>query len=430
MLLADPHPEECLAIVKSRSTKLWCRKPDDSDFVSVRLGTGTLPFSVILDRPQEQLIEQDELRKKPGEIFHANNMIENMPILCNIRNSCVVGLLGTSEQTRMQLQNMIAHLTTHHCYTELKVVCIYNEKDQAELSWLADLPHTHDESREENYFACTQEKADGLFRTFTESFKKRKQEASENNSYGGDLQFVPYVLFVFFEPKLLKKNNPINQYLFEERSLGVGCLMAAEKMAQLPKQCTEIVDLTNGEGELYNTAHASERQSFRLDKMSTEYRRTFGELMRPLYCDEGIEASSLPKSYTLYQMLGINSMDEYDIGKSWSQTDLLDSNLNPSDFAPTAPIGILENGDQIYFNSPPTAENGGANALVAGAAGAGKSEALWHTNGTAAQSWAFEDAGGGYVFIRSALGTYLDVANGGTANGNNVWVCFSETDIS
>lgn len=376
LLLADPAPEECLATVKTRSTKLWCRVPSDSDFITVRLGTGTVPFSVTLDRPQEQLMEQDELRKKPGEIFRANSMLENMPILCDIRSSGVVGLLGTSEQTRTQLQNMIIHLATHHCCTELKIVCFYNEKDREELSWLADLPHTHDEAWEENYLASTQEEADTLFKTFTESFKQRKQEVNENNSYGGDLQFIPYVLFVFFEPKLLKKNNPINQYLFEERSLGIGCLMAAEKMAQLPKQCTEIVSLSDGEGELYNTARASERQGFRPDDISAAFRRTFGQLIRPLYCDEGIEVSSLPKSYTFYQMLGINSMDEYDIGKSWSKTDLLDAEFKPSLFAPTAPIGILENGNQLFFNSPPIGVNGGPHALVAGTPGAGKSETL------------------------------------------------------
>lgn len=371
MLLADPAPENCLAAVRTRSTALWCREPNDADFVSVRLGTGSVPFTVALDCPKEQLMEEDELRKKPGEIFRANSTIEGMPVCCDIRSSGVVGVLGTPEQTRAQLQNMILHLTTHHCYTELKIVCFYDEKDREELSWLADLPHTRVSPEEGTYLASTQEEADELFRAFTEQFREREQEVRENGSYGSDPMFVPYVLFVFFEPKLLKKSDPINRYLFMERGIGAGCLMAAQKMAQLPKQCTEIVTLTEDGGEIYNTARASERRSFRMDVTAPSLRRTFAQAMRPLRCDEGLAVSALPGSYTLYQMLGVDAMAAYDIKKVWKASDLLTSRL-----APSAPIGILENGEQILFNSPPTGDNGGAHALVAGTTGSGKSEVL------------------------------------------------------
>ena len=371
MLMADPSPESCLAAVRTRSTTLWCREPSDSDFLSVRLGTGAVPFSVSLDRPREQLMEEDELKKKPGEIYRNNITIEGMPVLCDIRSCGVVGLLGNPDMTRTQLQNMILHLATHHCCTELKLVCFYNEEDQEELSWLADLPHTHGVGQDERYLASTQEEADSLFRSFTEVFKQRKQELQENSSYGSDPVFMPYVLFVFFEPKLLKKADQINQFLWGEHGLGLGCLMAAQKIAQLPKQCTEIITLSGREGEIYNTARASERRRFRADDIPTATRQAFGRWIRPLYCDESIDTVTLPKSYSLYQMLGIDTMAAYDIGKHWASSDILTSEL-----APSAPIGILENGDQIFFNSPPTADNGGAHALVAGTAGSGKSEML------------------------------------------------------
>lgn len=371
MLLADPSLEDCLVAVRSRSTALWCRKPNDTDFISVRLGTGEIPFSVRIECPREQLMEEDELKKKPSEIYRANKTIENMPVICDVRGSGLVGLLGTPELTRAQLQNMILHLTTHHCNTELKLVCFCGEDDKEELSWIEDLPHTHGETKEEVYLASTQEEADALFHSFTELFKQRKQEAQENSSYGNTPLYIPYILFIFFEPNLLKKADPINQYLFTERELGIGCLMAVQKIAQLPKQCTEIIALTDSKGEVYNTSHASERQVFTPDVTSLLFRRMFGQSMQPLYCDEGIVTSSFPRSYTFYQMLGIKNISEYDIGNSWHASDLL-----KSDLAPSAPIGILESGEQIFFNSPPTGDNGGAHALVAGTNGSGKSETL------------------------------------------------------
>ena len=37
---------------------------------------------------------------------------------------------------------------------------------------------------------------------------------------------------------------------------------------------------------------------------------------------------------------------------------------------------LVPSGEQIFFNSPPTGDNGGAHALVAGTNGSGKSETL------------------------------------------------------
>ena len=88
-----------------------------------------------------------------------------------------------------------------------------------------------------------------------------------------------------------------------EHGLGVSCIMSAQKIAQLPKQCTEIITIEDNGGEIYNTAHASDRQSFRMDDVSKSLRGAFSSAMRPLYCDEGIAVSSLAQSYTLYQML-------------------------------------------------------------------------------------------------------------------------------
>lgn len=45
---------------------------------------------------------------------------------------------------------------------------------------------------------------------------------------------------------------------------------------------------------------------------------------------------------------------------------------------------------------------------------------LWGDNNLA-QKWVFEDAGNGYVYIRSKLGTYLDVSYESTTDGTNLW---------
>ncbi len=372
MLLADPAPEKCLEAVNGRSTSLWCREPGNADFVSVRIGTGRVRLSTTLEyRKNETLDAEKDLKQAADEAFNAGISIENAPICCDIRGRGIVGVLGEEDSVRRELQNMIFHLSANHCYTDLRLVCVCDEKDRAELAWLNDLPHTHGASDEESLITYTQEEANELFKSLCEMFKERKKEAGEESSYGTEKQFLPYMLFILFEPKYLKKSDPINQYLFMEQGLGIGCVMAAQKMQQLPKQCTEIITIADGEGEIYNTASATERRYFIADKISPELTREFGQAMRPLYCDENIDVNALPMSYTLYQMLGVSSMSEYDIGRVWASSDILSSKL-----APSAPFGVLENENKVFFNSPPTGDNGGAHALIAGATGSGKSEFL------------------------------------------------------
>lgn len=371
MLQDDPDPEECLSYVESRNRRLWCRDSYDSDFLSVRIGTGTAPFSVTLDPARESLADEDDLQQIPMEIFRRYSAIRDMPVVCDIRKSGIVGVLGRPEQRQEQIQNMLFHLATHHSCTELKLVCFFGKENEEARKWLSRLPHTHGQSSAESYLAASQEEADALFRSFTEVFKRRRQEADEKDSYGREQVFLPYILFVFFESGMLKKADPINQYLFMEKGIGVGCLMAAQTISQLPKQCTKIVSLKNDGGEMYNTERASEARAFLPDRITAELREAFGNAMEPLYCDEGLSVNTLPGKYTFYQMLGINSISEYDIGAHWSASDLTVSGL-----APSAAIGVRENGDKIWFHSPPTGENGGPHALVAGATGSGKSEVL------------------------------------------------------
>lgn len=75
--------------------------------------------------------------------------------------------------------------------------------------------------------------------------------------------------------------------------------------------------------------------------------------------------------------------------------------------------------DSLYYVLTPL-----HSGLALDVAGAGRASPtnVWQypINGTQAQKWCFEDAGNGYVYIRSGIGNYLDVNGAGTANGTNI----------
>lgn len=70
----------------------------DSDFMSVRLGTGKIPASFEIRAPKEAIsLEDDELKKRPEEIQQKYCTVSNAPIICSILEIRFAGLLGVMQ---------------------------------------------------------------------------------------------------------------------------------------------------------------------------------------------------------------------------------------------------------------------------------------------------------------------------------------------
>ncbi|MBR5021015.1 MAG: RICIN domain-containing protein [Oscillospiraceae bacterium] len=72
-------------------------------------------------------------------------------------------------------------------------------------------------------------------------------------------------------------------------------------------------------------------------------------------------------------------------------------------------------------------QSGKALDVSNGTAKCGQNVWQYEVNGTNAQKWYLEDAGNGCYYIRSALGYYLDVNGGNTADGTNIQIWTGKT---
>ncbi len=367
MLLADPKTSDCLEIVKRRQPRLWERSPEDPDFVNVRIGQGPVDLALKIIVPKEGIsLEEDSLRARPREIQKKYSVIEPAPISCDIFKAQICGIVGSHTDTQALAKNLIIQLATHHCYTEVRMICVYNPGDESRLGWIKDLPHFQDDIRKESYTATSKAEAKELFRHFSDVFKQRKIAGLENTSYGKAPLYLPYYLFIILEPSFLEKNDPINEYLFLSRDLGVGCMMTVQEVSQLPKECRELIEIRGRNGHIFNTDHASKKQPFVLDDFPEADYEIFGRSMKPLCCEEGILKETLPQSYSFYEMLGVSGIQEYDIGGNWSASRVGKTLA--------ASVGISESGNSVYLDLH---EKGhGPHGLVAGTTGSGKSELL------------------------------------------------------
>lgn len=365
---AAPDTDSCFSIVRQRDRRLWERRPQDQDFLSLRLGSGEVDSSLRVNAPREELsLEDDELKRRPQAIAKRYRQIQGAPILCDMLRGQVCGIVGSRRDALRLLNNMTVQFATLHCYTESKAVFLCDEMDKETLGWVQRLPHTSRGEGEGSYAVFSREEASRLLQDFSVFLKNRRQELEgEDNSYGKASIPLPYYLFVIGQPAFLGRNDPINQYLFQSRNLGVGVILVVEEMVQLPKECNLIVEIKGDQGVLYHKDNAARRQKFQVDSAEPDRFRTFSQRLSRITCDEEKEKQSLPKQYTLFQMLGLSQALDYPIAQRWRPKEKLDSL--------SAPLGVGESGQLISLDLHERAH--GPHGLVAGTTGSGKSEIL------------------------------------------------------
>ena len=367
LLKSDPEVQDCIDIARYRSPALWQRRPSDEDFVMARVGQGDVNLSVKITVPKSGFsLESDPRYDKAEQLRKEYEVIKDAPIICDLSDGKICGVIGNHEEILPFFENLFVQLCTLHCYTELKILCIYDKKDEQELKWIQSIPHFQNDERSISFTACSVEAANELFKAFSEQLKQRKLMQLEDNSFGAKKTFLPHILVAVLQPSYLDKRNPINEYLFRTKEIGASLILSAETFAQLPKECNQVIELEETSGELYTPSNEDVRKAFVLDSAETKDYLFFSECLRDLYCEDESIADSIPTKYTFFEMYGIHSADELDLRALWEHSNILESM--------SVPIGIGEGGKPISLDLH---ERGhGPHGLVAGTTGSGKSELL------------------------------------------------------
>lgn len=367
--LADPDINECFSIAVKRARRMWERRPSDKDFMNIRIGNGEIDFSMKISIPKSSLsLEEDDLKNRPQEIYDKYCKVQNAPITFSMQEYPICGVVGNYNDTNKLICNMVAQVATHHCYTDVKIVFVNDKTKAQDLEWVKYLPHSYSDDRTQPFIAETKAEAEAYFKNFDDLFKRRKMSNSEDNSYGKKAMQLPYYLFVITAPEFLSKKNPMNDYLFRSKNLGlgIGVILAVEDKVQLPPECERIIEINRKKGAVYNTNTASQKQEFVLDASTSAGFVKFGKALMPVFCEDTNTKNALPKKYSFYEMLGIKSAEELNIGANWANSDIENT--------VSAPLGIYGRNELLYLDLHENVH--GPHGLVVGMTGSGKSEVV------------------------------------------------------
>lgn len=366
-----PRLDECLSLVNGPHPSLWERHSGDIDFLALRLGTGTEPARATITIPPKRLqLQEDELDSVPEQLAQKYSHVENMPIYTNLLQDGNCALLGNRELTVSMAKRMAAQLASLHGYDEVKLIVLYREEEKAHWEWMRWLPHCLSGDRCQRYMICGSDGVKGL--EPLERLAKQRMDAHNQWVYGQGAGNLPHLVFLVAAPELLN-NSPIGAALMRNQpELGISGIFLGERMTDFPHSVRNVVEL-QGSPKKYTIRLRTDDLTRTVDQdpgdISPEAYDRFARAMAPIRLQNaGQSQTGFPSSLTLFDGLGIRSLETLDLGDYW--------NANRPESSLEVPIGVKANGERFFFNIHQKGH--GPHGLVAGGTGSGKSQ-MAHT---------------------------------------------------
>lgn len=368
MLIMNPDLNECISRVESIDRKLWERTPQFNDFLSARIGIGTMPLTTkIKVQTQPLSIENDPLLLEPQKVHDEFSQVSDIPVCVPLFHAGTAGMIGSRSEVLKTTRALITQLATFHSYEEVKIILVYPKEEADEWEWIRWLPHVWNENRQIRFLANDKETAHQLFGSFYDIIKEREQRAPKDKEDAPPTPVnIPHYVFILADIRLIE-NEAIMTYLtHNNQSLGVSTIYLFDRIEYLPKDCQVIIELAPKSGSMVQRSQGSSPVPFLPDTISIKDAEHFSRSMAPIRIKELLSSTNLPSSITLLQLYSVRTVDELGILERWEK--------NKSFRTLAAPLGIRTGNEMISLDLHERGQ--GPHGLVAGTTGSGKSELL------------------------------------------------------
>ena len=340
----------------SFSPQLFDRSREDADFLCLRLGTGAREsIRKIEFKHQEQLEPEDELQMIPQRVSREFRYLSQAPVVVDLKTVNGIGICGNQEDRFQMMKNMVLDLASRHYYTDVKMVFVATEENREKVSWLRLLPYVYNQDTGCRNIVCNDESRNLVFEYLYKELSLREHRKSFDHH-----------IVVFFYDEYGFHTHPASRFLSKAAALGVTMVFFGEERKDIPLGCGHMVELTGSDsGKLTDVTDANSLRYFSYGTISSSDMEKAVEMLSPVYTEEISLEGSLTKSYSMFEMLDIISVEDLDLAGRWSQSRV--------DRSMSAPIGVTKTG-MISLDLHDSAH--GPHGLVAGTTGAGKSELL------------------------------------------------------
>ncbi|WP_221325694.1 FtsK/SpoIIIE domain-containing protein [Actinoplanes sp. L3-i22] len=347
--LALPDPASLLQMASQPSERLWERRWQDPDFLSVRIGTTELPSSLSVDDPAKD----ENRRTTVPPLFEA-------PVAVGVRQAGVVGIAGP-EATELA-RWLVAQAAALHSPTDLRTVILAGPDGERNWAWTRWLPHA--QAAAEDAYSLVGSTADSLARRVGElgQIVTARTTAGKELVRGG-VNGQPDILVVLEQARRARSLPGVVGLLRDGPAVGVYVICIDTEERVLPEECGAIAVTEFGARNMskVRTGGGAPLTGVRTDAPDEAWFEPFGRALAPLRGVGDSDESALPGSVRLLDLLGIEPPTAGALTAGWALGGR--STLATLGAGYDGPFAI----DLV---------RDGPHALIAGTTGSGKSELL------------------------------------------------------
>lgn len=356
--------EQCAKIIIERGPRLWSRKIEDYDFLSVRFGIGDVPLQIDIQYPEEKFeMEDDNLIEILNDITKNSKTLKDAPIAISLTEKNISAIIS-NPYTNMNrfMQSLIIQLITFHSYEDLKLVFLLDNDKEKNWDYVKMLPHVWDNSKQIRFFADNFEDMKVISSYLEEDLNHRLEYKDADYR-----AFSPYYLIITDNYRKIENLKIISEMLKTKTNVGFSLLCITKDIMQLPNECKTFISLEdNKHGVIFqNEISSTNQQKIVFDDSVTFFFNKLSDKISNIPIRYNVSGSNLlPNNYTFLEMYNVGLIEQLNVLERWFKND--------STLSLKAPIGIDSSGMPIVLDIHEKFH--GPHGLIAGSTGSGKSE--------------------------------------------------------
>jgi S-DNA-T family DNA segregation ATPase FtsK/SpoIIIE len=354
---AAPSPADLVARARGRVETLWERRPDDEDFLALRLGSADAPA---LARVELDGGGSESLRAEAEELLAAYATVPAVPVTVPLAAAGTLGLCGPPGRVASLARGLVLQAATLHSPRDLVVAGALDDAGLGGWSWLKWLPHAASETTPlSSHLGAGKADARLVVEDVLRVRNERRAELEQTLSASAT-RWSPHVLLVVDE-HAAPERPLVADLLTDAARYGIAVLWLGSDRRGLPGECGAVVELGERAATL---THRDGRtvEGLLADGVDLDLAEDWALALAPLRdVTAAPTGGRIPDRIGLAELLGFEELNARWVEERWRSA--------PSGLA--APVGSTAEGPLVL-----DLRDHGPHGLVAGITGAGKSELL------------------------------------------------------
>ncbi|MCL1792031.1 MAG: FtsK/SpoIIIE domain-containing protein [Peptococcaceae bacterium] len=240
-----PHISDCIKLILNKQRDLWEREPGQDDFLTFRIGTGQRELEADIRYPEDKFsLEDDNLKQELRSVCQTPRILMNVPLTVSLFEDPIIGIIGDRRQIVDFITRLLIKTVALYSYDDVKIVLIYAPEEEDAFGFGRWLPHIWTNTRSFRYIASTEEELKELSFVLQQEIDRRLHINDRDTDPG------PYYIIFSLSHTLAQKTDVLKQIYAAQKTsrlknLRMSVVAAYDKLANLPKESTLVVDVYN-----------------------------------------------------------------------------------------------------------------------------------------------------------------------------------------